>query len=242
VVIFLKANNTGLTRFLLLSIGLHALFIVAWQPGKQAQVSLIEASSPLMVNLAAAPEQPALPQQSITRTPQNRPGHRQTATRTRPVSNNPVSNYKATTRLTTNKPQKHIDQGPPRATVAVQTRTPQPEKTIARSTVPSASHDQRQRLGARIQKQLGMKLAFNRHYPGMAIRNAWEGQVRLGIRVLANGNLTNIHVINSSGYRILDKAAVKSVRHIAALPEAGPWLQGQSIDVILPVIYKLIDS
>ena len=52
----------------------------------------------------------------------------------------------------------------------------------------------------------------------------------------------HIHVIDSSGYRILDKAAVKSVRHIAALPEASPWLQGQSIDVILPVIYKLTDS
>jgi len=115
--------------------------------------------------------------------------------------------------------------------------TPPPATTMTRATVPD-----RQQLTARIQKHLRVQIAYNYWYPNIAVRNAWEGQVNLGLRVQANGKLTNIHVINSSGYSILDKAAVNSVRHVAVLPEASDWLQGQTIDVILPVIYKLTDS
>lgn len=99
-----------------------------------------------------------------------------------------------------------------------------------------------QAINKRIQEQLHTKILFNQYYPGIAVRNAWEGRVNLGMRVLANGKLTDIHVVNSSGYRILDSAAVKSVVRVATLPEARDWLQGREIDVILPVIYKLTDS
>lgn len=102
--------------------------------------------------------------------------------------------------------------------------------------------DELQVVHVKIQKQLNIRLAFNHHYPTMAIRRAWEGRVNLSIRVLANGELTNIHIIDSSGYSILDKAAVRSIIRIAALPQARQWLQGRNIDVILPVIYKLTDS
>jgi protein TonB len=108
--------------------------------------------------------------------------------------------------------------------------------------VTKAVYPDRQQLTARIQKHLNVQIAYNYWYPNIAVRNAWEGRVKLGLRVQANGELTDIHVINSSGYSILDNAAVKSVRHVAALPEASDWLQGQTIDVILPVIYKLTDS
>ena len=64
----------------------------------------------------------------------------------------------------------------------------------------------------------------------------------MGLRVRANGQLTHVRVINSSGYLILDNAAMDSVRRVAALPEAGPLLNGRHIDVILPVIYKLTES
>ncbi len=110
------------------------------------------------------------------------------------------------------------------------------------ATVTKAVYPDRQQLTARIQKHLNVQIAYNYWYPNIAVRNAWEGRVKLGLRVQANGELTDIHVINSSGYSILDNAAVKSVRHVAALPEASDWLQGQTIDVILPVIYKLTDS
>lgn len=114
-------------------------------------------------------------------------------------------------------------------------------KPQARHNTKPAQNEQ-QAINQRIQKQLQTKIRFNQYYPGIAVRNAWEGRVSLGMRVLANGELTNIHVINSSGYHILDKAAVKSVVRVATLPEASAWLQGRDIDVILLVIYKLTDS
>jgi len=100
----------------------------------------------------------------------------------------------------------------------------------------------KQLLSEKIQKQLNLRINFTRRYPRIAIRNAWEGRVSLGVRVMSDGQLTDIHVVNSSGYRILDNAALDSITRVANLPEARIWLDGRSIDVVLPVIYKLTDS
>ena len=97
-------------------------------------------------------------------------------------------------------------------------------------------------ISERIQKQLNIKLGFKRQSPALAIRNAWQGRVNLGIRVQANGRLTHIRIVESSGYNILDNAAVSSVHNVASLPEAAYWLNGNYIDVILPVVYKLTES
>ncbi len=119
-----------------------------------------------------------------------------------------------------------------RVTVKIRTQTNHPETLRTDS----------QLISERIQKQLNIKLGFKRQYPAIAIRNAWQGKVDLGIRIQANGRLTHVHVIKSSGYNILDNAAITSVHKVASLPEAVYWLNGNYIDVILPVIYKLTES
>jgi len=145
---------------------------------------------------------------------------------------------------TTKKPALPVIHKPVK-TARVHSNTP--ATPIQTNTEPSITNEgsqqaSKQQLSARIQKRLNIHIAYNYRYPRLAVRNAWEGRVKLGLRVQANGKLTDIHVINSSGHRVLDNAAVKSVRHVATLPEASDWLQGQTIDVILPVIYKLTDS
>lgn len=99
-----------------------------------------------------------------------------------------------------------------------------------------------QRLKIRIQQLINLRVRHNQHYPRLARKRAWEGQVKLGMQVRSDGQLTGIHVIASSGHRILDRAAMKSISVVTHLPEAREWLQGRSIDVILPVIYQLTDS
>ena len=94
----------------------------------------------------------------------------------------------------------------------------------------------------RIDEQLHNNFARHFHYPYLAQRRSWQGEVRLGLRVEASGRLSHIRIVKSSGYAILDQAAVDSLKKVAAIPDADHWLQGNAFDTVLPVEYHLIDS
>ena len=79
-------------------------------------------------------------------------------------------------------------------------------------------------------------------YPLLARQRNWQGEVRLGLRVEANGHLSHIHIVKSSGYTLLDHAAQKSLERIVTIPDAAGWLQGRHFDTVIPVEYRLIDS
>lgn len=49
-------------------------------------------------------------------------------------------------------------------------------------------------------------------YPLVARKGGYEGTVLLGVEVLASGNGGRVKIIKSSGYSILDEAALKAVR------------------------------
>lgn len=79
-------------------------------------------------------------------------------------------------------------------------------------------------------------------YPLVARRRGWEGVVRVGLRVEADGQLTRLRVIDSSGHALLDRAALSSLGRVGRLPDVMDWLQGRRFDMVLPVRYQLIDS
>lgn len=80
------------------------------------------------------------------------------------------------------------------------------------------------------------------YYPRIARHRGWEGRVEIGLRVEANGRLSAIRVLRTSGFAVLDRAALASIGRIAQLPEAAAWLGGRHIDMILPVQYRLVDG
>jgi TonB family protein len=63
--------------------------------------------------------------------------------------------------------------------------------------------------------------------------------VQIRFRVQPDGKLTNIYIARSSGYRLLDKSALKALQHVEPLVEVTALLKGKSVDMELPVIYKL---
>jgi TonB family protein len=79
------------------------------------------------------------------------------------------------------------------------------------------------------------------YYPELARRQGWEGRVTLGVRVEADGRLTGIRVIESSGYPVLDAAALDCLRRAGRLVDGVPALKA-ALDVTLPVQYLLVDS
>ncbi len=63
--------------------------------------------------------------------------------------------------------------------------------------------------------------------------------MRLKFTVQSDGRLTDVRIIQSSGYKLLDSAALQTLQGVGNLPEAVAWMNGQTLDVELPVIYRL---
>lgn len=49
-------------------------------------------------------------------------------------------------------------------------------------------------------------------YPGVAKRRGWQGEVLLRVEVGADGRSREVEVLSSSGYPVLDKSALKTIR------------------------------
>jgi periplasmic protein TonB len=84
----------------------------------------------------------------------------------------------------------------------------------------------------------GLKEKIARHttYPAAARRRGMEGTVILVIILDSGGNLKDCQVRESSGHRILDKAAVEMVKRILPYPHTA----GTSLEITLPVVYRLL--
>jgi protein TonB len=115
----------------------------------------------------------------------------------------------------------------------------------ATATAGSVSHGQQQLSSAaryrRVRAALQEALLPRFDYPSMARRRGWQGRVRIGLHVEADGGLSRIHLLESSGYALLDRAAVKNVTELRNVPAAAQWLDGLDMDMILPVRYRLHD-
>ncbi|CAG1770798.1 Filamentous hemagglutinin [uncultured bacterium] len=49
-------------------------------------------------------------------------------------------------------------------------------------------------------------------YPSVAKQRGWEGTVRVKIQIAKDGSVTSVSLISSSGYDVLDEAAMDSIR------------------------------
>ena len=66
-------------------------------------------------------------------------------------------------------------------------------------------------------------------YPPLARRRGWQGRVRIGLLVEADGQLSRVQLVESSGYTLLDKAAMKNVNQLRNVPGATQWLDGRDL-------------
>lgn len=94
---------------------------------------------------------------------------------------------------------------------------------------------------AQIEARLRTDLARHFAYPAIARQRGWEGQVLLRFNVVADGGLERIEIARSSGYDILDRAAIEAMQRVERLPAAVVALRGHSLAMQLPVIYRLED-
>lgn len=106
----------------------------------------------------------------------------------------------------------------------------------------SQKNNEQSRSGHLLRNKINLLLANNFYYPPMARRNNWYGTVEISLRIEQNGIISKITLAKSSGYEVLDNAALANIKTISAIPEAHEWLGNSHYDMILPIEYRLIDS
>lgn len=124
-------------------------------------------------------------------------------------------------------------------------QAPPPPPAMARdtktTTTIAASGAAQESARAQIRALLLADFARRFRYPRLAQQRGWQGMVMLSITLRPNGRLERIHVARSSGYDVLDSSAIRTVQRIGQLADAQPWLRGQSLELLLPVVYRLTD-
>ncbi|HED52508.1 MAG TPA: energy transducer TonB [Gammaproteobacteria bacterium] len=128
------------------------------------------------------------------------------------------------------------------------TRDTPPEPTLVteplalNNNTATPPHSSTKNISRHISAALKNRLARHFEYPWLARQRGWQGQVLLSLHVASNGDLSDWKVVQTSGYRTLDQSALKAAQRIEHLPQAEHWLNGASLEVHLPVQYKLLDS
>ncbi|MGQ9744427.1 MAG: energy transducer TonB [Dissulfurimicrobium sp.] len=74
----------------------------------------------------------------------------------------------------------------------------------------------------------------NLSYPMMARKMGWSGRVVVSFTVLDDGHVEDIKVVETSGFNILDKNAIKTIEKTAPFPR--PPVKAE---LIIPIVYKI---
>lgn len=235
---YASARTGRLGWFVAVSIAVHVGIFAVWQPdpprwnpsAAALNVTLIDAESDT-ASLGDAPSQRL----------QDRGTAKPTDTRAADVRRRTTAGEIVKTAAA-----QILDIGEPSGEIDTNVASAQP-RTVAASDAPIISSVSspppntvslsRDELLQRIQHQL----ALLRHYPPVARRRGWEGDVHLTFRVTEQGAINAIHVAFSSGFTLLDDNAV------AALNEINNLLANEEVidkphDMNLAVKYRLIDG
>jgi protein TonB len=217
--------------FVILSVAVHATLLVSWKPppfeignsGRVVQLAMTAISSRTSTEtnrqtsaVPAEPERSAIPQRgrapSVPDTPQD--------------GKFPLDNRVA----------------PEPAVRKAQPQSPRPRAVGGREAPAAGSTDRaRQEADRHLRKSLYELVTARLSYPAIARRKGWQGTVQLELHIEPDGQITRLRIDATSGYPLLDQAAVRSLQ-LASVPHAGRWLNGRAIDIVIPVEYRLLDG
>ena len=105
----------------------------------------------------------------------------------------------------------------------------------------TAENNQQAKSKARVISIIYQELNQHFRYPKLAQKRNWQGKVLLSLRVSPNGKINNVKIYKSSGYSILDQAAISSLAKLEYLPQISSWLP-YDINLKIPVIYLLTEG
>jgi len=147
------------------------------------------------------------------------------------------------TRVTT---KKELIAKPVKTLKTVSKAAKTPEKSSKRtvvaklSTAAPATNSLPESTTSLLYSDLERAFALHFYYPRIAIKRGWQGEVKISLRIESDGHLTRVRLLNGSGHSLLDKAAMASIGKVQLLSSAIALLDGQTMDLVLPVEYRLL--
>jgi protein TonB len=116
--------------------------------------------------------------------------------------------------------------------------TVQPPPVVAPQ--PKAVDESRERtLIEQYQQIISARIKQYEEYPPVAKRRHWEGTTVVQLRLSPDGKVTDVSVVEKSGYEVLDEAAVKMIRKASPLPLPPEGLRGRDHTVLVPIKFRL---
>ncbi len=88
-------------------------------------------------------------------------------------------------------------------------------------------------------EMLAQALGKRKDYPRLARIRNWQGTTELKLQIGSDGKLHDVVVGHSSGFPVLDAAAIKIVHESVPLPDMPEALRGREWTVTVPVVFKL---
>lgn len=119
-------------------------------------------------------------------------------------------------------------------------------KIIEPETKPQQANENQERdyalLNNNMVDYLSSEFKIRFKYPILARKRGWQGEVVLALDINPRGKISQVVIQRSSGYKILDRNAVKTFEGIAELsPELSTTLAKEH-HLFIPVVYKLTGS
>jgi protein TonB len=78
------------------------------------------------------------------------------------------------------------------------------------------------------------KILRNIRYPAQARRLGWQGKVLVSFIINLNGTIKEAKVMQSSGYELLDRTTLETVKESEPFPR--PPIEAQ---IVLPIVFHL---
>mgnify|MGYP001817663750 FL=1 len=233
-----------LAGFVLLSVIIHGVFLAS-RFGEQAAVSnLVQMAPDLQVVVMSSrgtnriSTDAVIPEEAETTQPMAAP---------KPQAEPVVSTPQRSRPITQSKPGLSPIATPEPAEIpAMEIQTAATAQELPKTTVKTATGEtddaaQKQPAPANhLRAQLRSQLARHFTYPRLARRMGWEGEVGLGLHIGEDGRLGNIHVIRSSGYKVLDENARSTLGRIGRITVASNMVINP-LDTEIEVLYRLTE-
>ena len=131
------------------------------------------------------------------------------------------------------RPPPKPEPPPPADPLLKNTIDPEDTPPALKPVPPAAAPAVPKSVAKREVKAAQRKLSEHLFYPPEALARGLEGEVRVLVRLTADGAVDDVSVAASSGYPILDNAAIRAAWAMGALTGAS------SRELILPVIFRL---
>jgi protein TonB len=154
----------------------------------------------------------------------------------------PATNRPTPSRAASEAIRRHHGKAPRKTTTSQSvTENPAQDTPVRGQSAPVSdpSGTARQSAEAQLRSRILRLVSSHFDYPVLARRKGWQGIVKLQVHIESDGRISRLHVEQTSGYPVLDQAALQSLQ-LASVPDAEQWLQGQAMDIIIPVEYRLV--